>query len=144
VLVLVVVLSLPNEALAKLGARPVGLLRHNESRFSCNNFVRSVSRWDIQLLEDEHEQEHEHGFSISEFRLNRQGLLFYLFLSPDPPFLEQFFWDLFQEPRGALDAVVCRRIRPKRGVGEIKLVLGSCGCDVEQAALLLDSNRRLE
>jgi hypothetical protein len=67
VLVLVVVLSLPNEALAKLGARPVGLLRHNESRFSCDNFVRSVSRWDIQLLEDEHEQEHEHGFSISEF-----------------------------------------------------------------------------
>ena len=51
VLVLVV-LSLPNEAWAKLGARPVGLLRHNESRFSCNNFVRSVSRWDIQLLED--------------------------------------------------------------------------------------------
>jgi hypothetical protein len=30
-----------------------------------------VSRWDIWLLEDEHEQEHEHGFSISEFRLNR-------------------------------------------------------------------------
>jgi hypothetical protein len=55
VLVLVV-LSLPNEAWAKLGARPVGLLRHNESRFSCNNFVRSVSRWDILLLE--HEQEH--------------------------------------------------------------------------------------
>jgi hypothetical protein len=66
VLELVVMLSLPNEALAKLGARPIGLLRHNESRFSCNNFVRSVSRWNIQLLEDEH----EHGFSISEFRLN--------------------------------------------------------------------------
>jgi hypothetical protein len=36
-----------NEALAKLGARPIGLLRHNESRFSCNYFIRSVSRWDI-------------------------------------------------------------------------------------------------
>jgi hypothetical protein len=47
-LALVVVLSLPNEAWAKLGARPVGLLRHNESRFFCNNFVRSVARWDIQ------------------------------------------------------------------------------------------------
>jgi hypothetical protein len=30
-----------------------------------------VSRWDIQLPEDEHEQEHEHGFSISEYRLKK-------------------------------------------------------------------------
>jgi hypothetical protein len=58
VLVLVVVLVLDL----------LGFLRRKEGRFSSNYFVRSVSRWDIQLLE--HEQEHEHGFSISEFRLN--------------------------------------------------------------------------
>jgi hypothetical protein len=40
--------------------------RHDESRSSCNNFVRSASRWEIQLLEDD--QEHEHDFSISDFR----------------------------------------------------------------------------
>jgi hypothetical protein len=43
-------------------------LRHNESRFFCNNFVRSVSRWNIQLLEDQH----EHGFTIL---LPTKGLL---------------------------------------------------------------------
>jgi hypothetical protein len=47
----------------------LGLLRHDESRFSRDNFDSLTAKVDIKLLE--HEQEHEHGFLISEFRLIR-------------------------------------------------------------------------